>query len=385
MLPRRAAAAAAKTAAAVASAAAAFPASSVVATGSRGRVAPPPLWRAAASAAADRRQAGCVGGGVGGGGSGGGGGVGAAGPAVVGPPLLPRASAAGGGSRRAASAAAVQSRVACPPPPPPTTAADGGLHLECAAACAPAPHKRTAGEDAYFIQGNAAGVFDGVGGWSDRNVDAAVYSRYLAKLTARGVRHRGPGQVAAAFADAAAATRVGGSSTAVLAGLDGDRLRGLNLGDSGLWLIRDGRVVYKTDRQQHAFNYPYQVSWGDADVIQQASPIDVAVRVGDWVLLASDGLFDNVWEKDLLGVMDNVFRGNGITGVYRPVVGDRGGGGEGKAAAVRPVDVAQAVLERALEASVATHYVSPFAVEAKKHRDDARLEGKPDDVTVIVR
>lgn len=288
-----------------------------------------------------------------------------------------------GGSRRTASAAAVQSRVACPPPPPPTIATDGGLHLECAAACAPAPHKRTAGEDAYFIQGNAAGVFDGVGGWSDRNVDAAVYSRYLAKFTARGVRHRGPGQVAAAFADAAAATRVGGSSTAVLAGLEGDRLRGLNLGDSGLWLIRDGRVVYKTDRQQHAFNYPFQVSWGDAEVVQQAAPIDVPVRAGDWVLLASDGLFDNVWEKDLLRVMDNVVNGKGIAGVYRPAAGDRGGEGRGKATAVRPVDVAQAVLERALEASVATHYVSPFAVEAKKHRDDARLEGKPDDVTVI--
>lgn len=170
----------------------------------------------------------------------------------------------------------------------------------------------------------------------------------------------------------------------MLAGLEGGRLRGLNLGDSGLWLIRDGRVVYKTDRQQHAFNYPYQVSWGDTEVVRQAAPIDVPVRAGDWVLLASDGLFDNVWEKDLLRVMDNVVHGKGIAGVYRPATGSRGGGDAwGRATAVRPVDVAQAVLERALEASVATHYVSPFAVEAKKYRDDARLEGKPDDVTVI--
>jgi len=190
-------------------------------------------------------------------------------------------------------------------------AAGSGLHLECAAAGAPAPYKRTVGEDAYFIQGNAAGVFDGVGGWSDRNVDAAVYSRYLAKFTAGGVRLRGPQGVAAALVDAAAATRVGGGSTAVVAGLVGDRLRGLNLGDSGLWVIRDGRVVYQSKRQQHAFNYRYQVSWGDTEVVEQAAPIDVHVRDGDWVVLARDGLFDNVSEKDLVGVMSDAMAGRG--------------------------------------------------------------------------
>mmetsp|Transcript_48048 Transcript_48048/g.75027 ORF Transcript_48048/g.75027 Transcript_48048/m.75027 type:complete len:217 (-) Transcript_48048:685-1335(-) len=64
-----------------------------------------------------------------------------------------------------------------------------GLRLECYAAMIPHPDKPR-GEDAYFTlpgpeakgsEVQAAGVADGVGGWSDIGVDAGEYSRALMK------------------------------------------------------------------------------------------------------------------------------------------------------------------------------------------------------------
>ncbi len=42
-----------------------------------------------------------------------------------------------------------------------------------------------------------------------------------------------------------------------------------NLGDSGVRVIRDGRIVFASAAQQHMFNMPYQVlaSWGCASDI----------------------------------------------------------------------------------------------------------------------
>lgn len=52
-----------------------------------------------------------------------------------------------------------------------------------------------------------------------------------------------------------------GSCTACLALLTDDGLlHVLNLGDSGLHLIREGVSVFQTNEQQHYFNCPFQVS-----------------------------------------------------------------------------------------------------------------------------
>lgn len=40
------------------------------------------------------------------------------------------------------------------------------------------------GEDAYFVEESAAGVFDGVGGWESKGVDPSLYANELAKKTA---------------------------------------------------------------------------------------------------------------------------------------------------------------------------------------------------------
>lgn len=128
------------------------------------------------------------------------------------------------------------------------------------------PEKNT-GEDAFFVEGNAAGVFDGVSGsFETRGVDPRVYSQTLALLTRDKVRQYGPHKVVRAAIDASLENGKEGASTACVIGMDAfGRLFGINLGDSGVRIVRDGRVVFRTREQQHFFNCPYQLGTDSED------------------------------------------------------------------------------------------------------------------------
>lgn len=57
-----------------------------------------------------------------------------------------------------------------------------------------------------------------------------------------------------------ATTKLPGSATACLAALGpGGSLEVVNLGDSGLRLVRGGRVAWASLAQEHQWNCPYQV------------------------------------------------------------------------------------------------------------------------------
>lgn len=167
--------------------------------------------------------------------------------------------------------------------------------------------------------------------------------------------------VAAALADAVAAAEMLGSSTAVVVGLDvaAASLVGCNLGDSGVRVIRGGAVVYRSAEQQYSFNFPAQVSAADRAALAAAEPIAFGVEEGDWVLLATDGLLDNMWEAELLRLVEAA--------------------GEG----AKPAALAEAVRARAVELSQMDDYESPFAWGAKQAGVRYPAQGKPDDVTVV--
>ncbi|CAH0478247.1 unnamed protein product [Peronospora belbahrii] len=157
-----------------------------------------------------------------------------------------------------------------------------------------------------------------------------------------------------------------GSSTACVLALDPEQgeLHGVNLGDSGFLIIRDkasdletarlrgtldgsltrkitnseqdltpaGRrkgahVTYRSPQQLHYFNCPFQLGFAGADLVSNVvedlargahSPmrekplfetpdngmrLRVPVLEGDLIILATDGLFDNVDEEDLLEIV----------------------------------------------------------------------------------
>lgn len=79
-----------------------------------------------------------------------------------------------------------------------------------------------------------------------------------------------------------------------------DVVQKVNLGDIGFVSIRDGVIVYKLEIQQKGLDYPFQIGNGvkfeDSIVAQE---INVTIRTWDVIVIPTDGLFNNVHNKEL--------------------------------------------------------------------------------------
>lgn len=214
------------------------------------------------------------------------------------------------------------------------------------------PHPKKAkkgGEDACFETEDALGVADGVGGWESVGVDPGLYSRALmesCKITSISIKD--PVKILSkACEDAKIFT---GTSTAVIVLLKEDKLLTANLGDSGFFIIRNQKMIYKSTPLQHSFNAPFQVGTnGDPP---EASHVEtIKIQEGDLVTLATDGFFDNVFEKD-----------------YLPLFIDNS----------NPATLAKTLAELAFQKSQGKG-PTPFYIESGK-----LWKTKPDDITVVV-
>eukprot|EP00182_Erythrolobus_australicus_P000717 CAMPEP_0185841426 /NCGR_PEP_ID=MMETSP1353-20130828/17885_1 /TAXON_ID=1077150 /ORGANISM="Erythrolobus australicus, Strain CCMP3124" /LENGTH=352 /DNA_ID=CAMNT_0028540897 /DNA_START=71 /DNA_END=1129 /DNA_ORIENTATION=- len=219
------------------------------------------------------------------------------------------------------------------------------------------PEKQT-GEDAFFIEGSTVGVFDGVGGAAVNGVDPRLYSQNLALLTMRNVQEYGPNAAVKSLIDAASANTMVGASTACVLGVDpSGRMNGINLGDSGVRIVRNGKLQWRTKEQQHFFNCPYQLGSDSTDSVQMGQNVNQRVRIGDWIIMATDGLFDNVFDRDIVALVTSMDDAD-------------------------PTAVAEALGELAVEHARDPAYTSPFAEMAAK-AGESHTGGKLDDVTVI--
>jgi serine/threonine protein phosphatase PrpC len=64
-----------------------------------------------------------------------------------------------------------------------------------------------------------------------------------------------------------------GATTACIAVLRSDDLRVANIGDCGISIIRNNHYVFRSEEQQHAFNFPYQLGIRSRDQPQHAQVI----------------------------------------------------------------------------------------------------------------
>eukprot|EP01069_Polyplicarium_translucidae_P002443 Polyplicarium_translucidae@DN2034_c0_g1_i1.p2 len=123
--------------------------------------------------------------------------------------------------------------------------------------------------------------------------------------------HRSPLHV---MEDAYSAARLPGAATCCVVCLDAPRkfLHTANLGDSGFLIARKGRVLYKSPSQQHSLNCPFQLGSASQDRPADAQLASFEVEAGDHVLLASDGLWDNLYVDQIMALLegaDSVERG----------------------------------------------------------------------------
>lgn len=93
-----------------------------------------------------------------------------------------------------------------------------------------------------------------------------------------------------------------------------NRVHSANIGDSGYkWMRRfsNGKfqVLFQTVEQQHSFNFPYQLGSANSKLAKSDSPSDAIVtshvpQHGDFFLVGSDGLFDNIFMPEILTIMN---------------------------------------------------------------------------------
>ena len=198
------------------------------------------------------------------------------------------------------------------------------------------------GQDAYFVarigqnsHKTAFAIADGVGGWTEHDVDPADFSHglcnYMAEtaLSWTGNERLGPKKLLEIAYEKTVRdpTIKAGGTTACVAVTEGDgRMRIANLGDSGFLQLRLGAVHHYSNPQTHAFNTPFQLSLTPPDILAQAMifgglPLndkadradlaDHMLRHGDVVILATDGVWDNLNSQDILSVVSQHMRATG--------------------------------------------------------------------------
>ena len=220
------------------------------------------------------------------------------------------------------------------------------------------------GEDNYLVLPNFICALDGVGGWIRRLIDSGDMTKELIKIIERGYR---PGSsLHEFFDDCIKKVTQGGSTTCVMAELPETSetkgrnvLKTLNLGDSGYMIVRNHEIIFRSESQQHYFDCPYQAG------IQYTLPTDAKsesheVLENDLILMATDGVWDNLFPEDILVCVKS---------------------------SENLQNVSNCISNLAEVKSYDPKYESPWYLEAKS-KNEKNLEkligGKQDDITVII-
>jgi len=257
------------------------------------------------------------------------------------------------------------------------------------------PHqskKEKGGEDAYVAEEGIICVADGVGGWNDQGVDPSKFSNELCENIKKEYFKNSNlhiGNPVKLFSIACENTSSIGSSTFCMCILDFEKeyLHTLNMGDSGYMLLRATSsgpgsiknpnktlntllsnpshtdspfdIIFKSPEQQHSFNFPYQVgTHGDR-------PDEAQIQVhkfeeNDIIILATDGLWDNLYEQQILKILKP----------FHDISNQ-----------LKNLDIIAEMIGQISEKySNDQKYKSPFSKKSK----GLYLGGKADDITVIV-
>ncbi|KAK6142177.1 hypothetical protein DH2020_005232 [Rehmannia glutinosa] len=137
------------------------------------------------------------------------------------------------------------------------------------------------GEDAFFVSSHGGGVIavaDGVSGWAEKDVNPALFSCELMA-----------------------------NASSVVAMLETNGiLKIASVGDCGVRVIRKGQIIFSTSPQEHYFDCPYQLS---SEAIGQtfldATVTSVELMEEDTVVMGSDGLFDNVFDREIISIVSS--------------------------------------------------------------------------------
>ncbi|KAI5798859.1 phosphatase 2C-like domain-containing protein [Geopyxis carbonaria] len=256
----------------------------------------------------------------------------------------------------------------------------------------------TNGDDAVLTTTSHIAVADGVGAWNTKSHGhAALWSRLMlhfwsAEVSSgpHGFKQNPQGAdpvlcLQAAYEATIAATSSAdtcqnktwqGTTTVCCAVMNGENLVVLNLGDSVGLVYRPGKNnwVLRTKEQWHWFDCPRQLGTNSPDTPVGNSVVqELAVQDGDLVILASDGLVDNIWDEEILEIIRNVMAEPENT--VQQATGE--GGDRGRMALL-----SDRLVESARKTAINPFAESPY-MERSIEEGLAMEGGKFDDISVV--
>ncbi|XP_064461225.1 protein phosphatase PTC7 homolog [Ornithodoros turicata] len=238
------------------------------------------------------------------------------------------------------------------------------------------------GDDACFAvkykSFDVLGVADGVGGWRTYGVDPSLFSTALMRTCERiacsgKFNLNSPASIlASSYYELLENKRqIIGSSTACVLVLNCVErvLYSANIGDSGFLVVRQGHVVHRSQEQQHYFNTPFQLCLpppGVSQFVLSDSPDSAAtssfpVQEGDLILMATDGLFDNLPENMIVSELAQL-KDVGLESIQQTV---------------------NSLALQARRLAFDEAHLSPFSLRARDNGIEA-IGGKPDDITILL-
>lgn len=246
-----------------------------------------------------------------------------------------------------------------------------------ASKCIPHPDKEhRGGEDAHIISPSYIAVFDGVGGSATPEIDPGRYARDLARLvkTYLSKCNKSVRSPANAVRYAVSKTKEKGASTATVLSLLENRLFGCHIGDSRFIIVRDNRLFFKVKNGYHSFNQPHQVSHLNSKDISVATSVDLKVKLGDVIVAASDGLWDNMYIEHITESVKHFLK-IGTT--------DKIGIHSSKVCMKLVENLVEYLANTASKYSENKTWTSPFSLKARS-AGIAFRGGKKDDITIAV-
>ena len=273
------------------------------------------------------------------------------------------------------------------------------------------------GDDAFMVSNTYAvvGVADGVGDWSASGGNSAeVANKLMQNAKLYSETHRGCHDSRMILSEAVKKTLAngeasGGSTTACVAALrqssaPSPRPSGvldvLNLGNSSAMLIRNRAMLQRAREKMHGFNAPFQLlvppraaSAGEtySDSVGDAAHEQWEVEEGDVLVMATDGLFDNVFNSEIATIAGAMGRYDPPKGMWSSIPGVSTVLGSWLGlvqptdlSLIDPYKITKKLAMMAFDRSYQKDAPTPFSYMLSSFLDTEKLGGKPDDVTVVL-
>lgn len=236
--------------------------------------------------------------------------------------------------------------------------------------------------DVMFHNPTSIAVFDG------RPRGSQKYNEYafnLSEITKRNVLNNNAQDCKKALSNAVWNLKMKGNCATCVAGIFKNEVNIVNVGDSGLIIIRDGKPIFKTTREREPFN-KFKTSRGreSLNVLKSVSFCTrntcnylkdkrLFVQEGDIIVMGTDGLWDNMFATN---VVEAVKLGRIADRQSNPVLYEEEARNVLK-------DICRDICCFAYEESISRKNKTPFSIERECKFGSRHTGGRKDDISVV--